>query len=565
MKNNRVNLVLASGIILLFVGTCVFPTFAETSQHQSLTSKGDWLYVGGSGPGNYTKIIDAIENASGGDTIFVYDGTYYESFQIKKPLTLIGENKYSTIIDAQKSEHVIACKDNNITIRGFTVKNWGTYGDSGILVSGEFEPGVNPNYATITDNIFIGNSSYPVAAFCYASNYDNITNNIIMDCFGGIEMGAPHRNNVIYNNIIYGGNINVWGSPREDIISNNRLTNGSIRLDGGSNNSIRNNIIENGTGISISWVAQDTIVEHNLLRSSGSINLDETVRITVKNNTFVDSKGIVLSGKNTTYWDSHIIDNNTLNGKPIYYYRHASAVTVPSDAVQIILGNCTDCVMKNLVLADGCGIQLGYSSSNVIQENAIEGTLDSGIRLFASSRNNMSFNTITSNRRDGIEITGPCFSNSIYRNVIANNTRDGISLDRESTRNSINRNDITRNTEDGIFCAGVLNKFVENSIAYNTIGVELYYTFGTIIKNNNLINNTHNGYFLVEYRLAHSNKWIRNYYEPHNTRWCKIICGTIQTRFGYYPPPMHSSWQWIYRPGISVDWFPARKPYDMRG
>ena len=32
---------------------------------------GNTLYVGGSGPGNFTKIQDAIDNASNGKTVFV--------------------------------------------------------------------------------------------------------------------------------------------------------------------------------------------------------------------------------------------------------------------------------------------------------------------------------------------------------------------------------------------------------------------------------------------------------------------------------------------------------------
>ena len=39
---------------------------------------GNILYVGGSGPGNYTKIQDALDNATEGDTVYVYSNTYYE-------------------------------------------------------------------------------------------------------------------------------------------------------------------------------------------------------------------------------------------------------------------------------------------------------------------------------------------------------------------------------------------------------------------------------------------------------------------------------------------------------
>ena len=40
------------------------------------TSSGNWLYVGGSGPGNYSVIQDAVDNASDGDTVYVYHGIY---------------------------------------------------------------------------------------------------------------------------------------------------------------------------------------------------------------------------------------------------------------------------------------------------------------------------------------------------------------------------------------------------------------------------------------------------------------------------------------------------------
>ena len=42
-------------------------------------SKGNILYVGGNGPNNYTKIQDAINNANNGDTVYVYNATYWEN------------------------------------------------------------------------------------------------------------------------------------------------------------------------------------------------------------------------------------------------------------------------------------------------------------------------------------------------------------------------------------------------------------------------------------------------------------------------------------------------------
>ena len=59
---------LAVGIILFFMGTCIIPAIAQNSEKPFLPSRGSWLYVGGSGPGNYTKIQDAIDNTTDGDS-----------------------------------------------------------------------------------------------------------------------------------------------------------------------------------------------------------------------------------------------------------------------------------------------------------------------------------------------------------------------------------------------------------------------------------------------------------------------------------------------------------------
>jgi len=46
----------------------------------------DTLYVGGSGFGNYSTIQDAVDNASSGDTVYVYDDSspYIENVVVDK-------------------------------------------------------------------------------------------------------------------------------------------------------------------------------------------------------------------------------------------------------------------------------------------------------------------------------------------------------------------------------------------------------------------------------------------------------------------------------------------------
>jgi parallel beta-helix repeat protein len=116
---------LAIGIILLFIGTTIIPTTAQKiEKSSSSSSRGNWLYVGGSGPGNYTTIQDAMSNATDGDTIFVYSGIY-STLTIRKSLTIIGENESTTIIDGNGSDGVVAIEANDVNLYGFTIQNGG--------------------------------------------------------------------------------------------------------------------------------------------------------------------------------------------------------------------------------------------------------------------------------------------------------------------------------------------------------------------------------------------------------------------------------------------------------
>jgi parallel beta-helix repeat protein len=113
----------AVGIIFLFIGTAIIPSSAQKIEKPS--SRGNWLYVGGSGPGNYSMIQDAINASSDGDTVFVYDDSspYYENIFMNKEIKVIGEDRNSTTIDARQLSYVVAINANNSSIEQFTLRN----------------------------------------------------------------------------------------------------------------------------------------------------------------------------------------------------------------------------------------------------------------------------------------------------------------------------------------------------------------------------------------------------------------------------------------------------------
>ncbi len=141
-----------------------------------LTSSNNILFVGGNGPNNYTRIQDAIDEANNGDIIYVYSGAYKENIELDKRLSLIGEDKNTTIIDGNKEGCTINLSSENTIIQNFTIIGGGFDTDdfrkffrAGVRVTGSNNTicnnifrknrlgisGVRVTNLTIKDNIFI--------------------------------------------------------------------------------------------------------------------------------------------------------------------------------------------------------------------------------------------------------------------------------------------------------------------------------------------------------------------------------------------------------------------------
>ena len=75
MKKNPVliNKTLVFGIIILLFGICANPSIGIKVEYNNPIANGITLYVGGTGPDNYTKIQEAIDDTSDGDRVYVFD------------------------------------------------------------------------------------------------------------------------------------------------------------------------------------------------------------------------------------------------------------------------------------------------------------------------------------------------------------------------------------------------------------------------------------------------------------------------------------------------------------
>jgi parallel beta-helix repeat protein len=144
--------------------------------------------------------IDAPQTLDG-HTILVDAGTYHEHVTINKSISLIGENRSTTIIDGNRSGTPIKILSNNVIVSGFTIRNSSTSypHQNGIYILS--------NGCLISNNIITNN--YWAGILISAAPDNTIINNVIINNHKGIEIffGSPLGNNTISNNTIA---LNDW-------------------------------------------------------------------------------------------------------------------------------------------------------------------------------------------------------------------------------------------------------------------------------------------------------------------------------------------------------------------
>ena len=255
------------------------------SQALDTISDSNFLYVGGVGPNNYSSIQNAIDNASCGDTIFVYSGTYFEIIDINKSINLIGENKETTSIDAGKSKVnkiILNVTAENVKIEGFTIQNAkGIDGTAGIFTAGIFT----------RDNVFknniIKNCSYGVL---FVNPINNIvTDNSLYGCaFGPYLIIPKYFDNTFENNTVNDKPVLFYVNEKDIIIDG--VETDSIALIKCKNVEIKNLKMNDTTvGIDISYCKKIKVTNCTISNTGrGGIYVHHSNFCTFEKNSFID-------------------------------------------------------------------------------------------------------------------------------------------------------------------------------------------------------------------------------------------------------------------------------------
>jgi parallel beta-helix repeat protein len=359
---------LTVGIILLFVGTCIIPAIAQDTEKPLPTSRGDWLYVGGSGPGNYSTIQSAIDAANPGDTVFVYHGIYQENVVIDKDnIRLIGENKYTTIIDESLIGVEINDNCDNNFVCNFTIQN---------TVSSGIEVWSYNNF--ISNNILSNGINYGIV-INYNSGRNHISNNTISNMNYGMILSSQSNSNTVVDNVFFQDGLWI-GNTNNNTIENNTV-NGKplLYLEGKSNMTIAEPMGQ----IILNYGDHIIIRDQVITNSTTGIQIRHVTVCLITNNTLSMN---TEAGLYCTDFQSSIISNNTLNGDG----------------------------------TDGLLLEGGYSWNNIITNNAVSNNTY-GIEIMTGNNNYVYDNTVIHNNL-GIKLGDwSCGNNLIYHNNIMNN------------------------------------------------------------------------------------------------------------------------------------------------
>jgi parallel beta-helix repeat protein len=177
-------------------------------------------------PDDYPTIQEAIGAASWGDTIYVKAGTYYENVVVDRPVSLVGENKYTTIIDGMTHSNCLWIGENNVSVSGFTIQNSANT-TFGIETEG--------NNSSIENNIFRNDSA---CIGLFHSSYNTISGNMMVNSSVGcaVNSGGTFSQAYFNNfscNIIEVENLGIWfyGHCNYSVVSGNSIINCSTGVE----------------------------------------------------------------------------------------------------------------------------------------------------------------------------------------------------------------------------------------------------------------------------------------------------------------------------------------------
>jgi parallel beta-helix repeat protein len=421
----------------------------------------------------FTKIAEAVAAAHSGDTIKVVAGTYAESVDVTKSLSIIGgqvrvsnEPVGASVVTSIPPASGIGF---SLDANGVTIKNFEIAQDHiGIMTAANFSG------LSILNNNFQGDA----IGIDFNSSLTNSAKNRISGNQFGVVAGFQSTND-----------IQTDIATQNLTISHNTFT----------GNSKQNSISLFGTGQSKNiQIVNNQVGQSSTFTADAGITVGNASNVKVNGNTIVSpsNTGIELNG----------VTNSVVAGNTLAYLAVGGSPPIGIELDSMCNSNK---ISDNLVTGFSDGFfMLDNLSQNMIKGNTVTHSQDVGIVLENSdgSGNSISSNTVTSSARFGISVESP--SNTISNNTVSDNGDVGIYLDgaggNNTTGNKVSGNTVNDNATYGIKLDGDNSgkgngiKLSKNSVSENAFsGVFLNGSSQDMLSNNVINNNKDAGIVTV--------------------------------------------------------------------
>ncbi len=527
-------------IISQALGTATINIFKFPTVYVDNDAEPDWYDAT-----HVRTIQEGVGNASYGDTVFVYNGTYYENVVVDKTINLTGEDRNNTIIDGGGVGDVIYVSDDEVRISNFSIQNGGHYPYAGIEL-------VSSNNVISDCDIF--NNGFK-GIICKLDYFNTIQNCNIYQNGGSIWLIStsnicitkctfkPNYNSSIAlwnscNNLISYCNMSgsvygIWfyNSDDNDVcycnISNHGFLGGISFTNSGGNTIYNNLIFDNEIGIFFDGSKpslQGNTIYHNNFINNTQNSYDEC------NNTWYNT---TLQEGN--YWDDYTgtdADGDGIGDTPYNISGGSNQdlcplmhpitnplafVWVDDDFNSSIPGwqiNHFDSIQDGIdAVAEGGTV---YVYNGTYYENVV---VNKTINLTGEDKNSTTINSGGSG--DVVYISADLVNISEFSIRNSGNNWQDAGIDLISSNNTISGNIISINNW-GIWLYNSSNNIItDNTISNNSlIGVSLFgYDEGNVIVDNTIINNSYAGIKLEN--MSNYNIIEHNYigYNGVNSGW----------------------------------------------
>lgn len=362
----------------------------ERSSYATTTAKVVWV------PDDHARIQWAINNVSDGDTVRVRAGTYYESVIVNRMVSLIGENRDTTIIDGNGKDTLFYVMADNVVINGFTVQ----HGHSGIWLW-------HSKNTTISHNN-VNNNAYGIR-MDHSSDSSIVGNRINDNQWFGIAIDHS-GNSILRDNKLVGTryNFRVDGEKLSDFVHDIDTSNtindkpmhyllnqhgltidsstfseiGYIAIINSTNISVKDlDLSYNGQGILLAYAENSLIQNLAATRNWNGIKIVSSLNITVGQNNANNNFDYGIKLVNSL--NSVITENNAMNN-------NWAGVGIFGSQ------NCT--ISENNAIDNYYGFHIVYSSSlNVYRNKASRRTGGYSIVLYYSNYSLIYHNNFVNN------------------------------------------------------------------------------------------------------------------------------------------------------------------------